>query len=125
MINNTQKTLKARFPDVLDHIEENDFTLVSCFSQYMVTVFHYDTPFNISVRIFDLFLLEGEKLMDRLLSKMLELKRPKILSLTGLELYQYLRGRMVKECFEENHLSTLFTAFRNEQGLELNNINVV
>ncbi|CAG9333150.1 unnamed protein product [Blepharisma stoltei] len=122
MINNTTKTIKSRFPDLSKHIDENDLTLVSCFAQYMITIFLYDTPFDISVRIFDLFLLEGEKLMHRLLSKMLELKREKILELQGVELYQFLRGRMVKECFEEYHLSTLFSAFRNDQEFELSEL---
>lgn len=122
MIENTNETVRLRFPDLSDHLDHNDLTLVSCFAQYMVTIFMYDTPFSISVRIFDLFLLEGEKLMHRLLSKMLELKREKILQLNSLELYQFLRGRMVKECFEEHHLSTLFSAFKNDQELELNEI---
>mmetsp|Transcript_15004 Transcript_15004/g.15021 ORF Transcript_15004/g.15021 Transcript_15004/m.15021 type:complete len:135 (+) Transcript_15004:526-930(+) len=122
MINNTTKTIKSRFPDLSKHIDQNDLTLVSCFAQYMITIFLYDTPFDISVRIFDLFLLEGEKLMHRLLSKMLELKREKILELQGVELYQFLRGRMVKECFEEYHLSTLFSAFKNDQEFELSEL---
>ncbi|CAG9317093.1 unnamed protein product [Blepharisma stoltei] len=122
MIKNTEKSIKYRFPEILEHIEENELTLVSCFAQYMVTIFLYDTPLDISVRIMDLFLLEGEKLMHRLLSKMLELKREKILELNSEELYQFLRRRMVKECFEEYHLGTLFTAFRNDQELELNEI---
>ena len=104
-----KKEVKKRFLDLHQHFKEEEVELLVCFTHYFITIFLYDTPTNIGIRIFDMFLLEGEKILFDLLYKMLALKRSKILELTSQDLNQYLRKRLVKECFEEYSLTTLFS----------------
>lgn len=114
--------VKKRFLDLHKHFKNQDIQLLACFSQYFIGIFLYDTPTNIGVRIFDVFLLEGERMLFELLYKMLEIKRRKILDLSSQELYVYLRKKIVKECFEEFSLATLFSLGRQED-LEMDAFN--
>ena len=59
------------------------------------------------MRIFDLFLLEGEQAIVDLLIGTIELKTEKILELNEIFLMNYLRKDMIKECFEENTINGL------------------
>ncbi|OMJ67037.1 hypothetical protein SteCoe_35903 [Stentor coeruleus] len=116
-----KKEVKKRFPDLHQHFEEQDLQLLACFSQYFITVFLYDTPTNIGIRIFDVFLLEGERVLFDLLYRMLAFKKVEILELKSQDLYMYLRKKLVKECFEEFSLGTLFSTRRQEER-EMNEI---
>jgi Rab-GTPase-TBC domain len=110
-----KKEVKKRFPDIHKHFEEQDIQLLACFSQYFISLFLYDIPSNVGTRILDIFLLEGEKVLFNLLYKMISLKRSKILLLNSQDLLYYLRKKLVKECFEEYNLSTLFSSGRGEE----------
>ena len=114
--------LEKRLPEISQHLENEEIELIACFSQYFITLFLYDTPTNIGLRIFDVFLLEGERVLFELLYKMLDLKKEKILLLTQQDLLFYLRKKLVKECFEEFSLSTLFSS-RKLEDFELDALN--
>lgn len=83
---------------------ENDVTILMCFGQFLISIFTYDAPLEISVRIMDLFLLEGEGVLFNVIFTLVQLKREKILATDGSELYTYLKKEMLKECYEENLL---------------------
>jgi len=51
------------------------------FSPLIMTLFVYLTPFDIATKLFELFLIEGELLLIRIILKMIELKQRKILLL--------------------------------------------
>jgi len=121
MINKLTKQVKLRHPDLWEHLAKHDLSFLSCFTQYLITVFLYDIPKDISVRVFDLFLLEGERVLYDLLLKMLYVKKARIMQLEGQELYLYLRSRMVKEVFEESHLRTLMS-FSDTEEFEMINL---
>ena len=121
MILAMEKEVKKRFLDLHRHFKEQDIQLLACFSHYFITIFLYDTSYNIGIRIFDIFLLEGEKIIFDLLYKMLSLKRAKILELLSHDLYTFLRKKLVKECFEEYSLNTLLTPGSQEE-LEMDNL---
>ena len=110
-----EKYIKKHYPDLHRHFKEQDIQLLACFTQYFITLFLYDTPIHIGIKIFDLFLLEGERVLFKLLYRMLGIKMNIILNLESQELYIYLRKRLVKECFEEFNLSTLLTSERQEE----------
>ena len=59
------------------------------------------------MRIFDLFLLEGEQAIVDLLIGTIELKTEKILTLKEIHLMNYLRKDLIKECFAENTITGL------------------
>lgn len=71
------------------------------FSPIFITLFIYQIPLAISTRIFEFFLIEGEVVLVRVLFKMLDHKRKKILRLKEYELLNYIRTTMVVECIEE------------------------
>jgi hypothetical protein len=88
--------VKRRFFELFAHFNAQDVELTSCFSQYFLTIFLYDTSTQIGLRIFDLFLFEGEKVLFDLLFKILALKKEKLLELQSQDLFYYLRKRIVK-----------------------------
>jgi hypothetical protein len=83
--------LVTHFPHVLSHIEEQDLSLEAAFSPIFLTISIYHMPLDLAARIFEVFLIEGETFLIRLLMKMVELKQSKIITLTEHELLEYLR----------------------------------
>ena len=115
------KDVKKRYPDLHKHFKQQEVILMAVFSQYFIALFLYDIPTNIGIRIFDVFLLEGERVLFNLLYKMLGLKRNKILELEAQDLFMYLRKRLIKECFEEYPISSLL-ASSNQEGNDTSEI---
>lgn len=110
-----ENQVKLRFPELFYHLEENEVEFLACFSHYFLTFFLYDTPLEIGLRIFDLFLLEGERVLAELIIKTLALKEEKILALASQDLFFFLRKMIVKECFEEYSFNTLFSCKKVEK----------
>lgn len=115
MMKAMKKEVKKRFVDLYFHFKREDVQLAACFSQYFLTIFLYDTPTSIGLRIFDVFLFEGERVLFELLYRMLALKKERLMEMQSQELFGYLRKRIVKECFEEFNLTTLFSSRRVEE----------
>lgn len=64
-------------------------------------------PHDVATRIFDVFLLDGEEVIIRLLLKMIKLKQNQIIKKKELDLLQYMRKGMVVECVQEHSLPDL------------------
>jgi hypothetical protein len=107
MLQSLGRQLKSRLPEVHRHFVEEEVEMMVCFSQYFITIFMYDTPLHMSVRIMDLFLLEGEHVLFNLVLKMVLLKKDAILALSSQDLYAYLRSQLVRECYDEYDIATL------------------
>lgn len=75
--------------------------MAASFSSQLITLFIYDNDFKSAVKIFELFLLDGEKVLIDLLAGMILHKKKTILQLDDLELMTYLRKDMVQECLAE------------------------
>jgi hypothetical protein len=82
-------------------------SLAAAFSPVFLTLFIYHIPLPVSTRILELFMIEGETSLIRLLMKMLELKRYKILNLYEQALLDYLKSDIVLECIDEMSLDKL------------------
>ena len=67
-------------------------------------MFIYDNDFISAVKIFELFLLDGEQVLVDLIAGMVMHKRHTILELNDLELMNYLRKDMVQACLSEMNL---------------------
>lgn len=119
MIRRLEEDLDESFPQVLAHLLDESLDLMSCFAQYYVTIFLYDTPESIAVRILDLFLLEREHVIPDLILGMLQRKQGTILALRGEALFRFMRGSMVRECFEEYSICSLFSPMLHEDSTEL------
>ena len=59
------------------------------------------------MRIFEMFILDGEEALLRVLYRMLDLKQEKICKLKEVELIMYLRTDIINECINENGIANL------------------
>lgn len=66
--------MQMEFPRILKHLTENFLEISGTFSPLFMTLFVYMTPFDVATRLFELFILDGELVLIRVLLKMIELK---------------------------------------------------
>lgn len=108
MIESLRRSLESHLLDVYKHFCEQRFNL-NCFAGELMTLFSYKCRLDISIRIVDLFLLEGEHVLLNLLLKMIELKRGRLLQLRDDRLNLYCVGKLVNECLDEYPLEVLLS----------------
>ncbi len=100
--------LKTHLPDLLAHLDNKDISLIAAFSPIFLTLYIYHIPLPIATRFFEAFLFEGETVLIRILFKLLNHKRKRILSLSrDQDLLKYLKTDIVIECIEELSLDQL------------------
>ncbi len=80
LLKTLSKEIKARLPDVYAHLKKLEIDLAGLFSHIFLTVFVYRTPFDLAVKIFDLFMLEREKILIAAVINMLRIMKDKIIS---------------------------------------------
>lgn len=114
MVDMLDKMILRYLPIVHTHLHSCEINLMACFSQYMMSLFIYDTPLELSLRVVDMFLFEGEQVIYRVILKMLNFKRERILTTAPDELCVYLRKSLVKECVEELHITSLLMPYIEE-----------
>lgn len=96
LIDDLANYLKRHCKVVFAHMQRQQIaTMAASFSSQLITLFIYDNDFNSAVKIFELFLLDGEKVLIDLLAGMIVHKKQKILQLDDLELMNFLRKDMV------------------------------
>jgi len=86
MLSVLEERLKQEFPVVLKHLNDNCLEVQGIFSPLFMTLYVYQTPFEIATRLFEVFILDGEIALIRALLRMIELRQKKILSLEDVEL---------------------------------------
>ena len=102
-----EKHLQQEFPLIKKHLRDNCLEISGTFSPLFMTLFVYMTPFDVATRLFELFLLDGELVLIKLLLKMIEVKQRKILALEDTELQRYMLSGMVIECTRQYDLGRL------------------
>lgn len=70
----------------------------AAFSSLFITLFVYDLPRHSALHVFEMFLLDGEKFLIKMLVRMVRLKTKKILGLHELELLKFIKTEMIQEC---------------------------
>ncbi|CAG9333224.1 unnamed protein product [Blepharisma stoltei] len=100
LIKKLSSRIQTELPMIFKHFHNEgvDFTV---FSRYFITICSYRVPIKFAVRIMDVFLLEGEDELIKIIAKMLELKQKRILRLKQEALYSYINENLVTECYEE------------------------
>ena len=78
------KEIKRRLPDIYAHLKMLEVDLVGLFSHVFLTVFVYRAPFQLAVKVFDLFMLEKEKVLIAATVNMLRIMKPKILAYNNM-----------------------------------------
>lgn len=98
-----ENILISSFPNVYNHImEEMTLNPVHLFTSMIQTVFVGDLQAKfpkIATHIYDVFLIDGEKVILTLLLKFITLKQDKILELEDENLQRYFRSGLAQECF--------------------------
>ena len=62
LLNDLSNYIKKRHPKVFRHMElDEHVTFEASFSSQIITLFIYDAPFEVATRIFELFLLDGDR----------------------------------------------------------------
>ena len=104
--------LECAFPEVYDKlIEQNDIDLTPIFTNTVASMFIADlqtvNPL-IASHIFDVFLIDGEKVIFTLITKFIMLKEQKILELKDDDVLPYMRYHLPEECLKEHTMPELF-----------------
>jgi hypothetical protein len=107
LIDIVEKRLESDYPQVKKHLEENDFTVSAAFSPLFITLYIYQIEHYFAMRIFEMFILDGEDALLRVLFRMLHLKHEKICELREVELIIYLRTDIIEECIREHGIANL------------------
>lgn len=81
-----EKRLRAEHPDLLEHLERNSMVIRGTFTGHIMTFGLNCCPMEVCVRLFEIFILDGEIKFIKVLMRMLELKKEKILSKIDTEL---------------------------------------
>ena len=84
----------------MQHLEDNSLVIEGTFSPHFMTLYVYLTPIEIATRLFELFILDGEMALVRILLRMIELKQKKILAKEDVALQKYMLTEMIIECTE-------------------------
>ena len=71
--------LERDYPRVLTHLTESFLHIEGTFTPHFMTLFVYLTSIEISTRLFEVFILDGDLALVRLLLRMIELKQGEIL----------------------------------------------
>ena len=100
------RKLELNLPNIMKHFEANDVQTIMM-SQHFLTLLAYKAKHRFSVRVMDLVLAQGGDVIVKVLFNMIKMKRNKILKLFGEYLFRFLMEKMVDECYEDYHFSTL------------------
>ena len=89
LLDSFDRQFNRTLPRIAMHLAENQVPTALCFSQVFTTIFIYDVPMDIAVRIIDVFLYDGEHILFKILLNMLQLKEKRILEFHTQELLNY------------------------------------
>lgn len=108
LLKRVELLLAKKLPKVLKYLKvDTNIDLAAVFSSIFITLFVYDVPHYVATRIFELFMLEGEEVIIRILFRMIKLKQSKLLKMQDVDCLRYMRKGMIMECIKEVPLSKL------------------
>ena len=99
--------LEQEFPELRRHMEENYLVIEGTFTPHFMTLFVYLTPIEIATRLFEVFLLDGDLALIRLILRIIQLKQGELMRRKDTELQKYVLSGMIIECVEEYPISYL------------------
>jgi len=111
-----EANLQGGYPDLFAHmLDQMVENLAPYFTDTVMTMFIaslQDSSPDIAKHIFDVFLLDGEKVIFTLLMKLIDLKQDTLLNMYDNELTEYFKTGLPLECFKEYAMPDLldFTA---------------
>lgn len=93
-------SLRKKHPALLAQIlEETDgASIYPAFGSHCLSIFIIDNPYETARRLFEVFLLRGQKFLLTFIMKCVKLKQKKLAALRSTDLLRYLRKDMILEC---------------------------
>ena len=85
----------------MEHLIENFMEIETTFTPHFMTLFVYLTPLEIATRLFEIFILDGEQSLIKVILRMIDLKKDEIMRREDQELQRYILSDMIQECVEE------------------------
>jgi len=103
MLDILKKSIKIQLPLLYKHFVKEDFLneFGAVFTHFFVSMFSYNVPVEYGFRVLDLFFILEEKAIFDCIIKLLSLKMEKLMTMCLEEMFQYIRGDLVKECINE------------------------
>ena len=74
-----------------------------------MTLYVYKTPIEIATRLFEIFILDGETALIKILLRVIELRKRKILRLDDMDLHKYMKEEIIEECIKKYTISALIS----------------
>ena len=106
-----EENLQSGFPNLYEHLlEEIEVSLAPYFTNIIMTIFVanlQDSNPLVAAHIFDVFLIDGEKVIFTLIMKFIFLKQQKLMTLYENDLMEYMKDGLTNECFNENSMLKL------------------
>jgi len=96
-----ENLLREEQPDVLEHMESSGVTVHSAFTHLFLTLACQNSPVEFSVRIIDVFLLQGDKVLFDVLLKVITVCKKDIMGLRDEKLFQFFKKDIMFVCFEK------------------------
>jgi len=87
-----EKLLKRFVPDVAEHLEREMIVPSMYATQWFITVFTYNFPFDVVVRVWDIFLTEGWPIVHKVAVAIMKKNKKEILSRKFEHILEYFRG---------------------------------
>ena len=75
--------IEKRFPDVYEHCRREGLEPSQPFAQFVICLFCTDCPIEMSLRVLDLFLYEGDHVLFVVILRIIQAKRVVIIGLKG------------------------------------------
>eukprot|EP01016_Furgasonia_blochmanni_P041266 TRINITY_DN5335_c0_g2_i2.p1 TRINITY_DN5335_c0_g2~~TRINITY_DN5335_c0_g2_i2.p1 ORF type:complete len:478 (+),score=93.14 TRINITY_DN5335_c0_g2_i2:66-1436(+) len=122
-------SLKIRdsLPEVYIHITKRDLSILTCFTQFFVTILLYNTPLEHSARILDMFLIASENFIVDCLVRLLSIGRDEILKKRDTQsLFEYFKTGLIAQNFGtyQTNMNAFipFTKIDNAEPIDLTQI---
>ena len=101
-----ENLMKEEIPEIYLHMENLGLSVEMCFSGYFLTIMSHYAPFELTIRILDIFLLFDENVLLNILIKMLRICKRQFLIIKEMDTgFQFLRS---------NLLTLVFNKYRKE-----------
>jgi len=103
------ENIRKKLPEIHNHFISQEINSTGLFSHVFLTCLNYRAPINFATQVFDLFLLHGETILIDSVINMLRLCKTKILGFKQEEVHEYIKGKMIEECYEKYGITGIFT----------------
>jgi len=89
LLKQLSKEIKKHLPEIYSHLKKLEVDIAGLFSHIFLTIFVYRAPFDLAVKIFDLFLLEKENILISATINSLRICKDQILAYNSMVFFYF------------------------------------